>query len=74
MILDGDFPRLGSVLFVSSSALTLLDGWQEGHPSHSKTFATYTPRLSLGTNEHRKSMGKQANSDSLGKRLSKQRQ
>jgi len=33
--------RLGSVVSVSFGALTLLVGWQEGHPTSTKTCTTY---------------------------------
>ena len=40
------------MLWVSFSALTVLVGWQEGHPAHEK--ATYTQRFCSGTSGQRK--------------------
>ena len=37
----GWFPRLDPVLWVSFSALTLLFGWQEGHPVHTNNVLLY---------------------------------
>ena len=60
LLLDEDRMRLGqwvgSVLCISSSALSLLIGWQEGHQAH-KTCPTCSQGLLSRTSEGRKPMG-----------------